>query len=51
MVAGFKAEHHNCDAAVGRPGVECLLRVKDAAIRWIESGLCDRAERVSRTEE
>src|ERR1700674_846905 len=51
MVAGFKAEHHDRDAAVGRTGVECLLRVKDAAIRWIEAGLCDGAQRARRTEE
>src|SRR5882757_8995911 len=51
MVAGFKAEHHDRDAAVGRTGVECLLRVKDAAVRWIEAGLCNGSQRARRTEE
>src|SRR5882672_8297334 len=51
MVAGFKAEHHDRDAAVGRTGVESFLRVKDAAVRWIEAGLCDGAQRARRTEE
>jgi hypothetical protein len=51
MVAGFKAEHHDRDAAVGRTGIECLLGVKDAAVRWIEAGLCDGAQRARRTEE
>src|SRR5258708_33758400 len=51
MVAGLKAEHHDGDAAVGRAGVECLLRVKDAAVRWIEASLRDGAHRARRTEE
>src|SRR4029077_13184227 len=51
MIAGFKAEHHDRDAAVARTGVECLLRVKDAAVRWIEAGLCDGAQRARRTKE
>src|SRR5712664_1249924 len=51
MVAGFKAEHHDRDAPVGGAGVECLLRVKDAAVRWIEAGLCDGAHCARRTEE
>src|SRR5216684_5936061 len=49
MVAGFKAEHHDRDSAVGRTGVESFLRVKDAAVRWIEAGLCDGAQRARRT--
>src|ERR1017187_3915656 len=51
MVAGFKTEHHDRDAAVGRAGVECLLRVKDAAVRWIEAGLRDGTHCARRTEE
>src|SRR6266705_1530478 len=51
MVAGFKAEHHDRDAAVGRTGVESFLRVEDAAVRWIEAGLCDGAQRARRTEQ
>ena len=51
MVAGFKAQHHDRDAAVGRAGVECLLRVKDAAVRWIEAGLRDDAQCARRTEQ
>src|SRR6266478_5415901 len=51
MVAGFKAEHHDRDAAVGRTGVESFLRVKDAAVRWIEAGLRDGTQRARRSEE
>src|SRR4029077_11220641 len=51
MVARFKAEHHDRNAAIGGAGVECFLRVKDAAVRWIEAGLCDGAQRARRTEE
>src|ERR1035441_3277327 len=51
MVAGFKAEHHDRNAAVGGAGVECFLRVKDAAVRWIETGLRDGAHCARRAEE
>ena len=51
MVAGFKAEHHDRNAAVGGAGVECFLRVKDAAVRWIEAGLRDGAHCARRAEE
>ena len=35
----IEAEHHDGNAAVGRPGIESLLRIKDTAVRWIETRL------------
>ena len=35
MVAGLKSKHHDRDAAVCGAGVERLLRIEDAAVRWI----------------
>ena len=43
MIAGFKPEHHDRSVAVGRAGVESLLRVEDAAVRGVEAGLRDCA--------
>ena len=51
MIAGFKAEHHDGDAAVGGAGVEGLLRIEDAAVRRIEPRLRDGAHGARRGEE
>src|SRR5262249_35600640 len=43
MIAGLEGEHHDRHAAVGRTGIESLLRIEDTAIRRVKTGLCNGA--------
>src|SRR5262249_10042111 len=51
MIAGLEGEHHDRHASVGRTGIESLLRIEDAAIRGIKTGLCDGAHSARGCEE